>query len=674
MMILLCLTTYASKTEDEHFHYRNASYSIDSKNSNVTKHVANGLWRGSLLRKMLKSVSDVGIKTRDPPSSKAIADVSGGDPSLVKRNGMGMGVAMAVGMSGHSMVTMVQAFTTPNITAQQRSDMFIGAAYDMTATILMFTGSPPAIALGSVMMIGKTFFDAFEGEKAPPQIDPDSFFKQIVEYIQQVIPSPDQMFMEIKPYLSEMINNQIEMKFQQQYQEKLGISIKVITDTLNIFDGESNGDIILSNWQTLVTETAQQMVYAKMPINADDEITFNDEETATAVSAYPQFVSMLIMAVKEWYITAKQLDSDTSRIEDLFKQYISAFRIQYDLMINYWYTQSKAHIEQSHFEKKMSTNQCLMTLAVPNAQNVQGYVQDERAEPYYEFNADLQQEFTGLTNNTCKDPNCRYVKALTDDGKQLCTYQKSYHEDCDKPCSKTKQAFSFIMPLFGASDSKCFLNKEECKQTQTGLTPMVETCVRSTCAAQFESAKSKLLQNLEASIASARETAIRYNAMLDDADITDLSNFMDGLQNLQSMAMQKFVPKDEVFNGDVCHGLLAVPKTKGIPKMCIVTKKSKFACPTLKDGQKQYILYPDVIRSKLPELCPNYLRPRRDVTDKGTLEGVLGSKVTDAEFLKIKAAKQAQLDVNNPDGKTGSETEEKSTKEGENTEGEEDSS
>ena len=634
-------TQVAVTSEDNSYVYTKPVYKQKISDPKIKNNVAQYLWQQSPLRAMM-----VGVTNRPKNQTQ-----NSNSTSLVKRNAA-LGVGMAVGMSGHSMVTMVQAFSTKNITSQQRANMFMGAAYDMTATILMFAGGPPGILIGSVMMITKTFFDAFDGEKSPPQIDPDAFFKQIVDYIQQVIPTADQMYMEMKAYVTELTNNIIDMRFQKQYQDNQQKSLRVISEYLNIFDGEQESEKILTNWETLVTETAREMINNKLPLSVDDPLNFEIYETATAVAVYPQFVSMLIMAVKEWYLTAKQLGKSTKNIESKFKSYVAAFRKQYEAMVNSWYTTSKAYIETSHFEKGPSDSDiCLLTMKVPNAADAQGYIPQSNAAHKYVFNKDTTQEFTGITENTCPDPNCRFVTILDDRGENVCTYEKTYDENCKKPCSKARQAFSWLMPVFGAGKSECFLNKNECKNTQNGIKIRQETCKPSNCTIQMNLAKEKLMSRLEDNVAKARQTVVRYNTMLDKADITDMTNFIDGLQRMQSMSLQAVVPKDEIFNGDVCHGLLAVPKSLGVPKMCIVAKKTKYSCPTMKSGTRQYILYPDVIRSKLPKLCPKYLRPKSDVMTKKKIEAAINGTITDEQFLVLKQAKEEHPDIVNSKGK-----------------------
>ena len=635
-------TQLVVSSEDAGFVYTKPAYKTKQTDKSVRDPVIQYLWLQSPLRAMMIGKNNSKKKKNTTASTNTTA--------LAKRN-VAMGAAMAVGMSGHSMVGMVQAFTTPNMTSQERANMFMGAAYDMTATILMFAGGPIGIAIGSVMMITKTFFDAFEGPKGPPQIDPDAFFKQIVDYIQQVIPTADQMYMEMKAYVTELTHNIIDMRFQKRYQDDQQKSLRIISEYLNVYDGEVESEKILTNWQSLVTETAREMINNKLPLSTDDVINFEIYETATAVAVYPQYVSMLIMAVKEWYLTAKQLGKNTANIEAKFEQYVSGFRSQYEAMVDYWYTTTKAYIATSHFEKgPTDSNVCLMTVKVPNAVDAQGYVPQSDAAHKYVFNKDTTQQFKGIQERSCADASCRFVKILDDTGANVCTYEKEYKEDCKRPCSKAKQAFSWLMPIFGAGNSQCFLNKEDCLVTQTGIHIRQETCKPSNCTTQLAASKAKLLSRLEDNVAKARQTVVRYNSMLDKAKITDMSNFMEGLQRMQSISMQKFIPKDEVFNGDVCHGLLAIPKSKGVPKMCVVTKAARYSCPTMKNGQKQYILYPDVIRTKLPKLCPKYLRPKSDVLTKKKIEAAIGP-ITDEQFLFLKQAKENQTSVVNAKGK-----------------------
>eukprot|EP00834_Sanchytrium_tribonematis_P003662 NODE_150_length_15491_cov_0.365644.p2 type:complete len:665 gc:universal NODE_150_length_15491_cov_0.365644:1660-3654(+) len=615
------------------------SYKIEHRDLDIQKEVANGMWFGSPLRRML-----LGMQHRNTTSPSL--------PILIKRDGGGAmaGISMALGMSGPSYVGMVRAFTTDNLTPQERANIFMGSFFDITSTVLMFSGNPIGIAMGSVMMISKSFFDSFDAPKSPPQIDADVMFKQIQDYIQHIVPSADQMYIEIKPYVQDLVENSIDLALQQQYIEKQQIALRKFSEYLSIFDSETEPEKILHNWETLVQESASEMLNSKLPLHVDDTISFEIFEIATAVAVYPQFVSMLIMSVKEWYITAAFLKKDTSQIEKKFTDYISGFRKQYELMVNAWYDQSKAHIQTSHFERANS-NQCKFTLMIPSSRNIEGYFQETAAAPNYIFNPSAATEFQAIREENCVDQACRFVTQLDELGANVCEYEKTYTENCSKPCSAAKQAVSWIFPILGATDSQCFLNKEQCKEMLNGIKVRNEaSCKPSNCTIQMNAAKDKLLADLEAKVSQTRKSVLKYNALLDGADIKDQSNFLDAITDMKSTALQKYLPKDEVFNGSVCQGLLAFPKDRSIPKLCIVSTKTRYSCPTIYNGKKQYILYPDVIKAELPQLCPKYLRPKKDVITKLKIMQTIGSGVTDEEFIQIKLAKENMKNIKRIDG------------------------
>ena len=628
-------------------------YSINYKTLN--QKIAQRMYKISPLRSILASATRVQrtklvkrmINGNEPNQpSGGLVD---GTKKLFNPNVMSIGAA--IGMSGPSMVGMVQAISTPNMTTEDRSDMFIKNSFDMTANILMFAGGPFGIAVGSAWMVTNTFFDAFEGPKRPAQVDPEILFKQIVDYIQQVLPSADQMFMEMKGYISELASNLIDNKMQKQYQDSTQSSLRVIAEYLAIYDGETDGQRILSNWQSLVTATAREMIKNKLPLSVDDSLdSFEVYEIGIAVAIYPQYVSMLLLALKEWYLTAKQLNQPTSPIRSKYNDYIAAFRKQYELMVNKWYDDSQKYIQQSHFERSDSST-CIVTMKYPGLSLSDGYIQQTDAESRYDFKKETAMPVDNVNDKECRTADCKYVKMLeTPKAERICTFERTYKENCQKPCSATKRVFSIMIPLFGLANTKCFKNKKRCTYTQTGLTIKEETCKPSNCTQQFDISKSRLLAKLEELVQLARQTVIRYNFLLMNSTINNEGSFIDGLEQIKSLSLQELIPKDEVFNGKPCYGKLAIPKVHGVPKMCVVSVKTSNSCPTNVKGQSQYILYPDVIRSQLPILCPNYIKSVSDIFTKDQLQAGSKDPITDHQFMVMKAAHEKKRNIDNPNG------------------------
>ena len=627
--------------------------------------VAKRLFKNSPLRSILGSICRVENRKNIGLHKRMINNHQTGSPfSGIKKifNGDVMAIGAAVGMSGPAMVGMVQAVSTPNMTAQDRSDMFIKNSFDMAANILMFAGGLPGIAIGSAWMITNTFFDAFEGNKGPPQVDPNVLYKQIIEYIQYIQPAPLDTYMQIKGYVQELVETTIDNRLMEQYRDNAENGLRIIAQHLNIYDGEEDGDTILNNWKELVVKTADLMLSSKLPVSVDDSLnSLKVYEIGIAVAIYPQFISMLLLALKEWYITAKQLEKPTANILAKYNAYLGAFRKQYDIMVNKWYTDSKENIMLSHFERVDSAS-CMLTVKYPGEPDKQGTIEQSDAASKYEFNKDTAMTVQRIQERNCRDAECRFVTLLerNDDsnrtdisnnsGKRVCSYEKIYKSDCEKPCSKAKQAMSFIFPIFGVANTKCFKNSERCTYTPTELKLRPETCKPSNCSIQFDNIQNALLAQLEKQVQVFRKNVVKYDYLLKNATITEETSFIDGLEEIQSLSLQEFIPKDEVFNGALCNGKLAIPTTKNVPKMCVVSQMVAYSCPTTVQGRKQYILYPDVIRSQLPVLCPTYIRHKKDIITKDLLEKTSGQKVSDQQFLIMKAAHERKKDINNPKG------------------------
>ena len=622
---LLILAAIRQSENDSSYNYVQKKYTTAITDDNVKNSMVNYLWNASPLRRIINGLTRRDVKRLSKRQLSA--------------------AATPLGLSGPAWVDMVKAFYMNNATADAVSDKFFGGTYDLLSLVLIVGYKWFGIANGGTMMVAKAFFSGFT--KKPALVDPDLFFKLVLKYVQNLIPSADQIFSEIKPYIGELANNAVDMRFQKQYQEQQGKSLVIVSQYLNILEAEQPSTSILSSWEKLVFEFAREMSFNKLPLKANAELNFEVYETATAVAVYPQFISILIMALKEWYAASKIVGQRATcrKIEILFNDYVEAFRVQYDKLVKYWLSSSNTHISKSHFEGAGS-GKCLMTLKVPNGDDIQGYVVDTRAEQNYKFENQTVTKTKNIMESTCGDTKCRFVNQLDDKAENICTYERIFERNCKKACSRRKQAFSWLIPIFGAGNSKCFVNKEECDFTHKRLELKNETCKPSNCTIQFGKMKSQLTSRLERNVEIGKKSVLNYKEMMKNISITDISNFQEAqLTKFRSLSLQKFIEKDEVFNGDICHGTLGIPKKAGAPKICITNTKSIFSCPITKDGKHHYVLFPDIVRNKIGKHCPRYLRYKKDVVTKQKVNHILGKIASKQEFLNLKESLEKQESI-----------------------------
>ena len=143
------------------------------------------------------------------------------------------------------------------------------------------------------------------------------------------------------------------------------------------------------------------------------------------------------------------------------------------------------------------------------------------------------------------------------------------------------------------------------------------------------------IKQLETNVKQVRQTVVKFNSFLDNANINDTTVLQQQLLKVDSVALQQVVQKDEVFSGDVCPGFLYIPQNKQLPKQCIVKTPELYACPTIFNKLQQYILYPDIIRSQIGKYCPNYIKP----VSKQQTEKLLGKSLNDAQFKVLQTQK-----------------------------------
>ena len=562
-------------------------------------------------------------------------------------------MAAAGGMSGPSWVGMYQAWSTPNLTKTERSDIFFRHSLDIAANGLMFAGGGVGIALGSTWMVSNSFFDYFE-KQGPPKINGEIFAKQIADMVQSMLPSASQTYLQIKPYLLETMSNYIDLKQSEEFNNRIKTSMKIISDQLNLHSDETDPDFILDNWKGFYEEIQREMNVNHLPLNEFDNLDMlSVNEVGPAVYLYPQFVSISLLALKEWYFATKNLNKNYSRIQKIFDEKVRAFQKHYDLMINRMDDLYKKYIYESNYES-IDSNTAMFTLKFPGMLNQQGTIAQKDAEPAFKFDINTEVPVDVVEDRSCRESNCKLISLLENakdkskSGRRVCTYERSYKEECQKPCSRVKQAFSILSVPFGLANTKCFKNKEKCKYTATGLYLKEETCKPSNASVIFTEFQNSLLAQIQNITQQNRELNTRYQYLLANATISDETSFIEGLEKAKSLSLQSIIPKDEVFNGDICKGKLAIPKSTAVPKTCIVTSIVKFGCPTQLNGKKQYIMYPDINRSKLSEWCPNYTRSEDEMMTKQEFEASSGTQLTEKEFLKIQSTRELKDDVIDP--------------------------
>ena len=518
-----------------------------------------------------------------------------------------------------AMMAMGLAFTAPTVagavqgikqgkTAMDKSNALFTGAFDVSSTLFMFSGSPPLVILGAGMMLAKTIFQ----DKPPPQLDPANLMQDISETVRMMIPTADQYFVGMKSFINEMMDNKMDIKFQEQYQLQIQRSLKVIALYLNNVSENQTFTKILDNYEQMVMAISKEMIQNKMPIDiqSDNLGQLFYYELGVTVAAYPQFISMMLLAIKEWYLLAVRLKQPTEQLELIkakYYQYIKAFLYFYPKMINRWYDMWRSYMLTSSI-KYSESGLCLLTLKIPTSMDIQQFIVEPTAEINYQFTNQTQREVTEITNTECRDANCKFIKLLTKNARQVCQYEKTYKSDCKKPCSKARQAFSWMMPAFGATKGECFKNQQKCKYTQTGLNVINSTCINSNCSIALVGLVNTQIEQLELNVKQVRQIATKFNSFLENSNIDDNKIIQQQLEHVDSIALQQVVKKDEIFIGDVCSGYLNIPANNGI-KQCIVKTPQIYACPTVFNQQRQYILYPDIYRQQIGKLCPNYIKP-----------------------------------------------------------------
>eukprot|EP00835_Amoeboradix_gromovi_P000768 NODE_29_length_33183_cov_0.333666.p2 type:complete len:567 gc:universal NODE_29_length_33183_cov_0.333666:17343-15643(-) len=523
------------------------------------------------------------------------------DRRLSRRDMSGM--AMGLAFSAPSLATAIQGVSDKSASSQDRSNALFGGAFDLASTLLMFSGSMPGMVLGSVMTLSKTLFD----DKPPPQLDPVELFKQVVEFVNMILPTPDQSFMSMKPFLNELMDNKMDIRFLEQYQGQQQRSLRIITGYLNQFQSNQSSTKIVSNYESMIIETSNEMLANKLPISVTDQLDFEYYEVSVAVAVYPQFISILLMAVKEWYLLSKRLNLPTEDIANKYYQFANSFQVHYSNMVNLWYNSWKKYILSSNI-KKSDSSSCLLTFKVPNQPINQGYINETTAEPKYQFIAQSQVAVPRIVNKECRDPTCKFVRLLTDDAKEVCQFERIYKKDCKQPCSKTRRFLSFIFLPFGMTKKQCYKNAKECEYTQVDLVKVNGTCTVSECSTMLSTAVSGQMKQLELNVLQVRQVVVKFNSFLNNSDINDVRVLGQQLANIDSTALRSVMEPDQVFNGDVCSGELYIPKDKRIPAQCIIKTPTLYSCPTIYKNMRQYILYPDIYRKDLTRLCPGYIK------------------------------------------------------------------
>ena len=602
LFVTLVLALYGPYVEIE------KTYNITKNSSEFKNLQAVYMWKNSMLRRLLLRNSQAKRLngTQALQKRQTLAQVGQG----------GLAARSAIAISAPALVGLVQAFSIPGLDAGQRSDMIFTSAFDLATNALFLAGGPIGTAVGSALMIAKIIFNAFDPPKLPLPVDGDLLFKKMIDYVQMAMPTHDQMFMEMKNDLNDLFDDKFETRMQIVYQQQLQQSFKSIAESLNSIDISSSNTEILSNFNALIVKIKDQMSVNKLPLDGSSDYSqFQNYELTMAAAIYPTFSSMLLLAFKEYYLVARLLGMKTEDIETRYNHYVLLFQEQQLNLVEHWYKDSINFIDQSRYEKTDSGT-CLMTLKYPNAKNTQGYVIEKTAERKYSFINETADTVPKYNSSSCRDASCQFIRILDANATKVCTFNKTYTPICKKPCSKAKQAFSWILPILGAMSHKCFMNKEECQYKQNGLSEIGTNCTMSQCESVLRTSKSKFKKQLKTQYLKLKNTALKYKAYLQDAKIADEKSIKSILIKRDTYILKRFIPSNEIFRGNTCQGILLKHDTTD-DLICAFKEKIQGGCLKTLDGQAFYVL-------SQKQTCLEYTKP--------LVEKALHRRITDDQF------------------------------------------
>ena len=652
--------TIVPHTHDTNYYYAYPEYEYTKEHENIRKGTAKALLLNSPFRQTFVASSEVPqLKKRDlapPPDPKA------GGLGLSK-TGMGLGVAM----SGHSVVEMIHAGKSGNMTSEEKTKAFGSAAMDIAFTVMAFSGNPVLMAIGGIGMFAKAIIMGINAKPPPPTVDPEIFFTQIQQYVESRLPSMTKIYESLKPMMKALAIDEIQKQATIDYAVLHETNFKRLSDYMDINKDKEDQEVFYND---LVTEINEVMHSVNLPTSPDEPIDDNAlpvYKLSTATAYFPNYVGMMIFALKEWCMSQKVTGKDTKNTEELFNNYVETFKVQHEKLVEKWYETSKAHIldgSSSIIDSTVSenghTSSCLVKIALPDSEDIEGktyeYGDSEfNSYPNYLWRSHMTLEFEGpIIDADGLDDRYRFFHKIDDQDpdKKFCQFEKIYERDITG-----REGYCFNDECNRRTNEReepdfHWNHDEKRKYKQIGYKVIPKTCVPSTCQTIYKSMLDEALRTLDEAVAAARIQAATTKWMFKDATCLNSITYDDIISNYNSVELQAVVPKDEIFNGDVCHGKLAIPKSKDLPKKCIVTdiKLAKYGCPVIKNGAKQFILYPDVMRSLVPKLCPNYLRPKRDVAVKERLEAIFGEPLSDDQFMQFKLAAEVKEDINNPNG------------------------
>ncbi len=546
--------------------------------------------------------------------------------ATIHKRDMGL-YALGVAMSTPSMIAAANGVKN-NVTKDEQSDLFGAAGWELTTNMLLFSGHPGATMVGAGMMLGKIIFQ----KKAKAQMDPEVLMQSTAELVQLMMPSPDQTFMSMKSLLMDAVKNEMDMRDQEKFTKLTKNCMRQLTEKLNQLKYNQTYDKILQNYENMIQDTTSYMIEMGLPLSESDTIDLNHYEIGVAVGVYPQFISTLLMLLKEWFLTSQRLGLQTEHISVKYYGYIKGFLKQYPEMVNKWFNDWTTYIKGSKVSKSDSST-CFISVQIPNMALSQGYMSEE-AEPNYKFSPISVASTKEVTNSTCRDTFCKYVKQLTEDGLQICSFERIYSQKCERPCSKTEHLLA-LSPM-GLLRKECMKNVIKCEYTQIDLVKIDNTCIPSKCSATLQDVVKSQLQQLEANVVQVRQTVVKFNSFLTNANISDTTILSQQLKFIDSISLQSVLAKDEVFGGNVCSGILYNPQQQNGIKQCIVASPVLYACP-LKNGK--YSIYPDIHLGSLQQLCPNYIKPE----SQSQLSQLFGRPVSLEEFNQYKATKLVNI-------------------------------
>ena len=663
-------TSYSNiipSTYDENYYYAYPEYEFTKEHESIRKGTANALIINSPFRQSLLASSRPGLQHLQKRELSGLPP----DPADTKPKGLGLsksGMFLGGAMSGHSFAEIINTARAGNMTDSEKGDIYLSAGLDIAFTVMAFSGNPVLMAIGGVGMFAKAIFMGIKSKPAPPPIDAEAEFIRMQQYVEARVPSMTKIYESLKPMITQIAIDEDQSKATKDYEVEHKENFKMLADYMDINGDQADHE---SFYRGLVNLINQRMNEVSLPTSPDEVLDDNAlpvYKLSLVVNYFPNYVGMMIFAIKEWCMSKKVTGEDTKHTEEQFNIYVETFKVQHEKLVEKWYETSKAHIlgdpakgipGSSAIINDGHTSSCLVKIALPDTVDLEGityeYGDEFNSYPKYLWDVNFTNEFEGpIIDADGIDERYRFFHKIDDQDpdKKFCQFEKIYERD-----ETGREGYCFNDECNRRTNEReepdfTWNHDERRKYKQIGYKLIPKTCVPSMCQTVYKSMLDEALRALDEAVAAARVQVATTKWMFKDATCLNSITYDEIMNFYSSVELQAVVPKDEIFNGDVCRGKLAIPRSKDLPKKCIVTdiKLAKYGCPVIKNGAKQFILYPDVMRSLVPNLCPNYLRPKRDIAVKERLEAILGEPMSDEEFMQFKLAADAQDDIKNPNG------------------------